>query len=148
MLSKKEKHLVKEYANKLINKRILTEESPPSYAQKFRDWCKSKGLDVDMGKGYLDVSEDGKTILTKKTNSFFRSAHLDSFANQISKKLGIDNDFNTTKIPPMKIGDVLNKYKPKFIEYIAEMRNTLVKTGTFNEKDLKDYLIQLINDTF
>jgi len=48
----------------------------------------------------------------------------------------------------MKIDDVLNKYKPQFIEYIVEMRNTLVKTGTFNEKDLKDYLIQLINDTF
>ncbi len=148
MLNKKEKFLIKEYAKKLVDKRKLTEESKPSYAQTFRDWCISKGLKVDMGSGYLSVTKDGKDILNKKTNSFFRSAHLDSFVNQISKKLGIENDFKSTQPKPQKIGDVINRYTPKFIEYIIEMRDTLAKTEGFSEGEIKDYLIQLVGEQF
>lgn len=38
-------------------------------------------------------------ILDKKTNSFFRSAHLDGFIRQTCKILGIPDDF-TVKQPP------------------------------------------------
>ena len=152
-LSLKERKLVLEYAKKLVDKRKLTEESKPSYAQTFRDWCISKGLKVDMGHGphgvmYLLVTKNGKDILSKKTNSFFRSDHLDSFANQISKKLGIENDFKAIHPKPQKIGDVINRYTPKFIEYIIEIRDTLAKTEGFSEGEIRDYLIQLVSEQF
>lgn len=131
-----------------VKRRVLVEDSPPSYAQRFRDWCKSKGLQIDMGNGYLTITQDGKDTLSKKTNSFSRSAHLDSFANQISKKLGIENDFSPTQPKTQKIGDVLDRYKSRFIVAIADMRDHATIAKGFGANEIKNYLIQVVTDEF
>lgn len=65
----------------------------PSFTQVVRDWFKSKGYDLNMSKNLFQVyDKSGEMIFERKTNSFFRSAHLESFANQVAKQEGFRND--------------------------------------------------------
>lgn len=67
-----------------------------SHTQQVKNWFASKNLTVDYSnKKQFYVYQNGELILHKKTNSFFRSAHLETIINQTCKLIGIENDFQS-----------------------------------------------------
>lgn len=69
-----------------------------SFVQSVRNWCESKSIDVEIGSKSFQASKDGQVILSKfAKNSWFRSSAIQSFVNQLCKKLEIVNDFNLLK---------------------------------------------------
>lgn len=84
-------NLIKQIIKEEVGKSLT--EAEDSYTTKVINWFTSKGLEVDRDSKNFRVYKDGKEIFKRSTKSFFRSAHLDSFVNQVSKILNIDNDF-------------------------------------------------------
>lgn len=123
----------------------LNESDETSYAQKFRNWVTNLGLQIDLSGKQLDVTKNGQTILRKTTNSFFRSAHLDSFANQIAKKLGVENDFSTTSDQATEIdASALDPKLAELGQILADLCK-LSKASKFKEDTTRRMVMKVVD---
>lgn len=73
----------------------MNEESKPPFTDVVRSWFRLKGLRAEISKDSIEVYDKrNNLIFSKQSNSFFRSSHLESFANQVAKKMGFTNDLD------------------------------------------------------
>lgn len=139
------KSLEKKIRQMIISEINDKEQAPKSYTQKVKDWIRSNGMRVDIGPKIFTVWDDNGKVLHKTTNSFFRSAHLQSFVNQICKIKNIPNDFDpyvkSTKNTDL-IKKVMLEYKTKLMQLKKSFHDEL--SSEISESESNGYFRKLI----